>query len=281
MEQTVEEKLRVLRPIIGQRKTEALRALYFSEDDPLDRRRVELRIDSVISRYAKTDIDRCVVLPPPKSSDLGGAVPVGNVEYLGNLRGTFSLKLRDVNRHLGIFGATGSGKTTLATSLIRSLAGQGIRVIVLDWEKNYRGLAKEIAGLVVFTVGTSTSPLFHNPLALPPGIEYEEFAKSIVQIISHDYLGGHGSDTIMLEKIIKCYEHHKAPTFSDLSRIIYEEIEVLMRSGALRGRRGLWQETVHRMDTFMRTGCARLTESMSGRNAFGCTRSKSPGRTRT
>ena len=64
-EVSVDEKLRILRPFLGPKRSEALRQLYFLEDNPYERKIVEARIDTLISRVAKQSIDTEVILPPP------------------------------------------------------------------------------------------------------------------------------------------------------------------------------------------------------------------------
>jgi hypothetical protein len=95
-----------------------------------------------------------------------------------------------------------------------------------------------------------------NLFNIPPGITMEEYAKALVSIISYDYLGGQGSDTILLEFILDVFRGHKAPRFADLARLIEIEIEErLKRGGKLGGRSGLWKETVMRQKKFMSIGC--------------------------
>mgnify|MGYP001105424581 CR=1 FL=1 len=65
-EPTIDEKLRIIRPLLGHRRNELLRQKYYLEDDPCKRKIVELKFDTLISRLAKRSIDSEIFLPPPK-----------------------------------------------------------------------------------------------------------------------------------------------------------------------------------------------------------------------
>jgi len=62
---------------------------------------------------------------------------------IGTLPGTSIPVAADLNAmvvyHTGILGTTGSGKTTLAKTLIASIAETGVRVVVFDLHDEYRG----------------------------------------------------------------------------------------------------------------------------------------------
>ncbi len=240
-------------PIIGDKLAYALRTKYHIKKQPRDKMIVEAQIDLFLSRFVKRRLDDTILLPPPGHALCWGDVPIGRLEYLGQGFGEFHLRLRDVNRHVGIFGSTGTGKTTLALQLIRNLHSIGIPVLVIDWETSYRSLAG--IGARILRVGLEDDEFQVNIFRVPPGIDHEEYAKSLISIISYDYLGGQGSDTIMMQHILEGYELHSAPHFKDISAIIDKEIGNKLRKGKLAGRRGLWMETVWRIFMMLRIGC--------------------------
>jgi len=169
----------------------------------------------------------------------------------------FDLKIKDINRHVGIFGSTGSGKTTLAKNIIRQLHKGGIPFLVFDWEKSYRNLIQESSDIQVFTVGSDIHPLFLNFLTVPPGITYDEYIKSIIAILSEDYIGGIGADTMLLNYIEMAFQETKKPFFEDLKHIVLREINNDMKKrGRLAGRSGLWKETVLRQIHFLSKGAS-------------------------
>ena len=254
---TIDEKLRILQPLLGTRKVMGLRNMYYIKQDPRDKQRIENRIDTLISRVAKKGIEEEILLPPPGAEKCKGDIDIGRVEYLGIEKDKFELKLKDINRHIGIFGSTGSGKTTFARNLIHQLHARKIPFLVFDWEKSYRSLVKELSGVRVFTVGSDINPLFLNFLTVPPGIKFDEYIKSVIAVISEDYVGGIGADTMLLNYMEAAYEETKHPFFSDLKDIVVREINNDMKGrGKLSGRSGLWKESVSRQITFMSKGAA-------------------------
>ncbi len=251
----IDEKLRMLAPVIGEAKTTQFRKLYFYETDPKEKREIESIIDMKVAQLVKKTPEDCIILPPPPSYLCEGDIPIGKVEYLGRSLHPFSLNTSDLNRHMFIAGATGSGKTTLALNLIRQLKKKGIPILVIDWETSYRCLAQEFDDFEVFTVGKDIHPIHINFLEVPPGISKEEYTKSLIALISEDYLSGAGSDTMFLQYITTAFNELNQPRFEDLKQIIIREIHKDMKGrGRLSGRSGLWKETVQRITQFLALG---------------------------
>ena len=262
---SVDEKLRILQPILGTKKVMRLRQYYYFKKDSRDKMRIENHIDLLISRLAKKSIEEEIILPPPNADVCAGdidknngkSIDIGKVEYLGKETNKFHLKLKDINRHVGVFGSTGSGKTTFARNLIHVLHKRNIPFLVFDWEKSYRSLVRELSGIRVFTVGSDINPLFLNFLTVPPGIKFDEYIKSIIAVISEDYVGGIGADTMLLNYMEAAFEETKHPFFLDLKDIVVREINNDKKGrGRLSGRSGLWKESVSRQITFMSKGAA-------------------------
>lgn len=73
------------------------------------------------------------------------------------------LSLDDLTTHIAIFGMTGSGKSTTASTIISRLIDLGVNVLVIDWHSEYRNMIIHRHGLV-FTPGKDIAPLTVNPL---------------------------------------------------------------------------------------------------------------------
>jgi hypothetical protein len=254
----IDEKLKLLKPVIGEKKIMSLRQMYLFEDDFKQKKEIENFIDVLISQKVKPSIEDEIILPPPDTNDCNGDIYTGQIEYLKKqICRPFYLNLQDINRHVGIFGSTGSGKTTFALNFIRQLHYRKIPFLIFDWETSYRHLIKQIPDVHVFTVGKDISPFFLNFLTVPPGIDFEEYIKSVIAIISEDYIGGIGADTMLLNYMEMAFLETQNPCFEDLKQIILREINNDMKGrGRLSGRSGLWKESVSRQITFMSKGAA-------------------------
>jgi len=253
----IDEKLRLLKPILGNKKAMRLRQMYLFEDNFRFKKEIENRIDLLISRFVKTELDDEIILPPPEKELCQGDINIGEVEFLNKTICPFNLKLKDINRHSGIFGSTGSGKTTMAKNIIKKLHKRGIPFLIFDWEKSYRNLIHDFPDIEVYTVGSDINPIFLNFLTVPPGIKFDEYIKSIIAIISEDYIGGIGADTMLLNYMEMAYQETQNPYFEDLKQIVLREINKDMgKRGKLAGRSGLWKETVSRQINFLSKGAS-------------------------
>ncbi|QGA67751.1 ATP-binding protein [Sulfolobus sp. E11-6] len=60
----------------------------------------------------------------------------------GTVTSKVGIRVKDVTRHIGIFGSTGSGKTNTAILLASQLHTRGVKVIILDWHSEYAQFLK-------------------------------------------------------------------------------------------------------------------------------------------
>lgn len=74
-------------------------------------------------------------------------------------RTPFGIRLEDITRHIGIFGSTGTGKSTTASSLASKVSSRGLPVIILDWHGEY------ISKLPKATVFSRENIISFNPLS--------------------------------------------------------------------------------------------------------------------
>jgi len=225
--------------------------MLYKMADYRDRQDIEQRINKLAMKYGVDGIDDQILLPPPDETEHDGDISIGAITYLGEQKSDFKLKLSELTRHLGIFGYTGTGKTTLARNIIRSLVTKKIPFIIFDWETSYRTLAKEYPNIKVYTVGKDVSPFKFNFFNLPPGIDYQDYVKSVIEIFSKCYVGGVGSDTIMKRIFDLAYQYNRLPMLQEVKVILDG---MMTGKTQMRGREMLWKQSVLRMIEFMLYG---------------------------
>ena len=162
--QDIKETLRKLKPFIG-KKADKLWVRH-STGDRLEKQEWEQVINLLAEKYRISTIEDSITLPPPVKEESRGDIFIGDTRYLSQPSLKFSLNLPELTRHMGIFGSTGTGKTTLAKNILRELTKQRIPFIVFDWEKNYRDLIKENKEVKIFTLGTDISTFYFREATL-------------------------------------------------------------------------------------------------------------------
>ena len=244
----VRTTLRRLKPFIGD-KADMLWVRYSIADRREKEEWVTL-INLLAEKYHVNPIEEAVLLPPPSEEESGGELPIGEISYLNQPLREFGLLLSELTRHVGIFGSTGTGKTTLAKNILRNLIAKNIPFIVFDWERNYRDLIKENKNLRIFTVGSDISPFQFNYFKIPGGLSYKEYVKNLIEIFNKAYLGGAGSDSVLLQVFDKVYRESEVPTTQEAKEILEND----MRTKKLRGREMLWKQSSLRMLQFLNYG---------------------------
>jgi hypothetical protein len=59
------------------------------------------------------------------------------------------LNINNINRHIIIFGSTGTGKTTTTLSIALRLWEKGFPILILDWHNEYGKIAEKINGRII------------------------------------------------------------------------------------------------------------------------------------
>jgi len=240
--------LRKLKPFIGKR-ADGLWIRYNSSNFKEQKEWLTV-INLFKEKYHIDDIEEAIVLPPPNKGLADGDITLGNIRYLGQPAYKIGVRLPELTRHTGIFGSTGTGKTTIAKNILRELIKINVPFIIFDWERNYRDLVKEYHQIKVFTIGSDVSPLFFNYLKMPEGLTYKDYVKNVIEVFNRAYLGGVGSDSVLLKVFDKAYQEHNEPTTEDARKILAGE----MTGKKLRGREMLWKQSSLRMLEFLSYG---------------------------
>lgn len=187
--------------------------------------------------------DEKLVLDAPPAALIGeGEFTIGMVSYPSISPYPFRVKRNELLRHLFILGPTGTGKSTLLLNVLLQIQAAGAPFMVFDFKRNYRCLLRATgsAGLVVFTVGRNSAPLALNALAPPPGVEFEEWAAALSDIISTSYLLMQGARNVLKEALLLAHEEHgAAATLAHAHALLATELDAT-KSGS---RRYGWLES--------------------------------------
>jgi hypothetical protein len=233
---------RRLKPLYG-RKIDVLWYEYQTAD--IDRKR---EIESLLTLLAAKRLGMAVgeeqiALEPPPPGLIGrGDYVVGAVTYPGMPIYEFRLGRQELLRHVFILGPTGTGKSTLILGLLQQILQDGKPFMVFDFKRNYRCLlhAAGAERLVVITVGRTVAPLRVNALAPPPGVEFEEWAAGLADIISTSYLLMQGARNVLVEALLGAQrEHGNQVTLKEAHR----RLDMELRATRPGSRRYGWLES--------------------------------------
>ena len=187
--------------------------------------------------------DEKLVLDAPPAALIGdGEFTIGMVSYPSIPPYPFRVRRNELLRHIFILGPTGTGKSTLLLNLLLQIQAARIPFMVFDFKRNYRCLLRATGSesLIVFTVGRNTAPLSINALTPPPGVEFEEWAEALSDIISTSYLLLQGARNVMKEALLQAHaQHGNSATLVHAYELLARELDAT-RSGS---RRYGWLES--------------------------------------
>lgn len=125
------------------------------------------------------------------------------------LKGTaLHLPLEDVSMHVGIYGKSGFGKTTLELNLLEELGRQGVSALVLEpVKREYRNLARS-GEVKVFTAEHGASPLLVNPFQPPAGVPLSEYRPHLVRAFQAAFSMPDPLPSLFGAAITECYALH-------------------------------------------------------------------------
>jgi hypothetical protein len=146
-------------------------------------------------------------LPPPDKKTSQGDIKLGDVYYGPHKLYPFGLRPKELIKHTGVLGITGSGKTNTGFVMLEELHKLGIPVMVFDWQKNFRNIVTTRWGRQyrIFTVGRAISPFFLNPWIPPVGVEYATWLDRVLDLIGDSFYTGHGVHSLFKEIILKAF----------------------------------------------------------------------------
>ena len=204
MSQEIEDLIRKLQPIIGKEKvSDYLNEYADSRFSPPLKKSIEREIKRLALYY---DIENQITLYPiPSRSSVNGEYQIGWTHY-GRypLNSFFGLREQDFIKHIGIFGSTGSGKTTTAWRIVHWLCSKGKPFLVLDpkgsWSSIIRQFwAKEVR---ILKLGSKHAPFKFDPFKLQKGMDSDTLIADVVEVFCASQFLGFGAKTLLLRA---CY----------------------------------------------------------------------------
>ena len=209
--------LQNLKPLIG-KKADRLWKAYIFADTLEEKADIAQAVNFLADKLLNTfEIEQINLIPPHKGA-ASGKYRIGKIKYGtdSETQPDFSLTETDWIKHVGVFGCTGSGKTTLVYGLLKQLVQKEKPFLLLDWKRDYRDLLKlpEFKDkILIFSVGRNVSPFRFNPKDKPPGVDDHVWLKKLMEIISHAYLLGPGAMDVIQENM-------RHETFSEMQETL-------------------------------------------------------------
>jgi len=202
---------------LDERKMEGLLSLYLMEDDPHEKSQIRNDVETILGTYsAHLFFSDKPVLRIPRLEESSGDVSLGRVVQ-GNKEGhAFSLHTNEFTRHIGIYGQTGHGKTSLLYSIIDQLIKFDIPFFYFDLKRDGRCLLRQHENLIVIP----WRQLRWNPLRNPPGMDLKSWWLLLAEVCGHVWGVYHAGVNYLLEYLDGFYEDYKKsgrlPTLQDL-----------------------------------------------------------------
>ncbi len=233
---------RRLKPLYGKK----IDLLWLEHETAAPERRLE--IEAFVTLLAAKRLGLAIgeeklVLDAPPAALIGeGEFTIGMVSYPSIPPYPFRITRNELLRHLFILGPTGTGKSTLLLNLLVQIQEAAIPFMVFDFKRGYRTLLRAPGSdrLIVLTVGRNTAPLAINALLPAPGVEFEEWAEALTDIISTSYLLMQGARNVLKEAILQARaQHGEAATLTHAHELLVGELDAT-RAGS---RRYGWLES--------------------------------------
>ncbi|MGK2855968.1 MAG: helicase HerA domain-containing protein [Thermoanaerobaculia bacterium] len=145
----------------------------------------------------------------------------------------------ELAEHVGIFGRSGGGKTTLAQSFAHEAYRQGLSVVTIDGKDDARSFPVQYPHTIIIDKDT---PI---PLLEPPNwLTLPEARSLLVMPLKHTMWGGEGLQQVATESHQHTCKEHDHPSVTDWR----EEVRTLAKKGDTYMRRDRCEGLAQRLD---------------------------------
>ncbi len=257
-----------LRPILGVRMDQIYTA-YLAEDAD-GREQIEHYLELLAARYIPQSLGQEEAeLIPPSQEQAQGEYSLGQVLYSGKHLYPFGLRENEWIQHMAILGRSGSGKTNIGFSILKTLVQHQKPFLVFDWKRNYRDLLAwpEFRDVEVYTIGRNIAPLTFNPLIPPAGTDPKTWLKKLNEVIAHAYCLGNGVLFLLQQAVDGVYD--EAGVYENMvqSWPTFKDVLAKARTMDTRGREAGWlSSTLRALSSLCFGGMGDLLNSSSNRS---------------
>lgn len=149
------------------------------------------------------------VMPPDATS---GPLTIGVQRANG---APIRRRLEHFAQHLGIFAATGFGKTTLLASLLPQLLNAGVHLIIVDRKDDTRALAAKDERFLILH-----SEIACNIIQQPKGISRAEHIATLIACFARAFFGGEHLKQVLTDALQQAFTQHDQPALADVMAIL-------------------------------------------------------------
>jgi hypothetical protein len=200
-----EELISKLEPIIGKSQAREYLQRYHNGKFSLPLKKVVEREVRQLAQEYKLDTE-IMIHPVPGRIAVTGEYSLGHCHYgvENQLNAQFGLRDQDFIKHIGVFGATGSGKTTTAFRIIRQLCEQGKPFIILDPKGTWQSVIRKdwAKDVKVLKLGSTYAPYTFDPFMPLPRMDIDTMISEVVEVFCDTQYLGYGAKNLLLRA---CY----------------------------------------------------------------------------